>query len=101
MLDALLAEERYSDELSGQTQVCQLFFLFLLRCCMVFQNAYSDGSCNSCRLYYVTTVKRMERLPSSGSTTDALVVVPTTLEFYDSSIESIKLLLPCFFVFKH
>ena len=101
MLDALLAEERISDEISSQTQVCQLYFLFLMRCCMFFQNAYSDGSCNSCRFYYVMIVKRKERPPSTGSTTNALVVVPTTLEFYDSSIESIKLLLPCFFVFKH
>jgi len=31
------------------------------------------------------TVKRKERPPSTGSTTNALAVVPTTPEFYDSS----------------
>jgi len=85
MLDALLAEESISDQMSCQTQVCQLFFLFMVPYSMVSQNAYSDGSYKSCRLYYVMTVKREERPPSTGSTTNALAVVPTTLEFCDSS----------------
>jgi hypothetical protein len=39
------------------------------------------------------TVKRKEQLPSTGFTINTLVVVPTTLEFYDSSSVSIDVCL--------
>jgi len=35
MLDALLAEESISDEMSGQTQVCEQLFLFIVWFCQM------------------------------------------------------------------